>query len=267
MLVADAIGLNWFCFGLIFPIGCGRIIPLPIIAVISFVLLFLGTKKILQSKKHHIRLKILIAIFTLLISLSPYILKQIFRSIYIQRYYYETKKLNKKIKLVNYDQVPILTQNGIIQSINFQVTLEMKDIKPSEANILFNPQINFKNIYYGKATIHCLGESYTSKPNYASISHIQISNQKVISCKGDYGLRKHYDTQKMSPYQRFIFTPKLTFSQYISLLPFEKIINAIKWLNEDCKECLPGGVVIETEDLLGNQYNLTYNKSELYFYP
>ncbi|MDO8658356.1 MAG: hypothetical protein Q7K55_06445 [Candidatus Levybacteria bacterium] len=156
--------------------SCHRLIPLPIVSLIAFIFLIIGSRKVLFLQNTlFIKLCIIIAIFVL--PLSPYIYNYSFK-------YYSDKAsgdFKRSIQAVNFTQEPIY-KNNKIEQIKFSFLIN-NESKRDDLTIVFGP----KKLDNPKAVtqMDCAGKKSFRNGEDAAVS-LSARNLTSISCAGSY---------------------------------------------------------------------------------
>ncbi len=200
ILLIDLLGLNQYCVNLILYASCHRLIPLPVVSLIVFIFLIIGSRKVLFLQ-NTLLIKLCITVTILVLPLSPYIYKHSFK--------YYADKANRdligSIQAINFTQKPVY-KNNKIERIKFNFLI-INESKRDNLTVVFGS----KNLDNPRTAtqMECAGKTSYHNGEDAVVS-LSARNFTSISCTGSYVF---YD-----------FSVKKTAqSSSVKLLPFLRI--------------------------------------------
>lgn len=210
ILIADLLGLNQYCVSLIFFANCHRLIPLYIVSLLVFILLLIGSRKVLFSQRTLV-VKFCIIIMISVLALSPYIYK------YSVKFYADKidQDFNNNLQSQNFIQKPVI-KNNKIEQVKFSFLIINKS-KRGDITIVFGP----KGLSNPRAVTQmvCAGKASFNNGEDAVIS-LEAKNLTSISCEGNYIF---YDFSM----------EKNARGNKIRLLPFLRIESQISFFGEN----------------------------------
>lgn len=178
ILFADLLGLNQYCVSLIFFANCHRLIPLYIVSLIVFILLLIGSGRVLSSQRTLV-IKFCIIIIISALALSPYIYRYSIK-FYVDKIYQDFKN---NLQAQNFIQKPVI-KNNKIERIEFSFLIINKS-KRENIIIVFGP----KGLDNPRAVTQmtCAGKASFNNGDDAVVS-LEAKNLTSISCTGSYVL-------------------------------------------------------------------------------
>lgn len=257
ILVADLSGLNQYCVNLIFFANCHRLIPLYIVSLIVFILLLIGSRKILFSQRTLV-VKFCIIIIISALALSPYIYKYSIK-LYADMIYRDFKN---NLQAQNFIQKSVV-KNNKIERIEFSFLIINKS-KRENINIVFDP----KGLDKLKAVTQmtCAGKASFNNGEDAVVS-LETKNITSISCTGSYVF---YDSsvEKNDQINRIRFLPFLYVESQISFFGnetywFEELNGTFSSINTSSKNLLNTKEVDFSNIYIYSDWNSAVNNLKL----